>query len=143
MDLLNLAEAALRPSNEPSAEENNEVYEGDSQLPQRVLESENLHIILEYCKRVDLSEYIRKHQGKLHEETVSHFMQPQVYSSYAPVKGLYLYGGLGAGKTMLMDLFFDQLPCNWRKKRIHLHDFMLDVHSRLQVVPHIIDGIQQ
>ncbi|XP_073288780.1 uncharacterized protein [Primulina huaijiensis] len=52
---------------------------------------------------------------------------------YAPVKGLYLYGGVGTGKTMLMDLFFDQLPYNWRKKRIHFHDFMLNVHSRLQV----------
>ncbi|KAM7472881.1 hypothetical protein LguiA_011064 [Lonicera macranthoides] len=57
-------------------------------------------------------------------------LMPQ--SSYAPVKGLYLYGGVGTGKTMLMDLFFDQLPCNWRKKRIHFHDFMLNVHSRLQ-----------
>ncbi|KAI5675681.1 hypothetical protein M9H77_06631 [Catharanthus roseus] len=53
-------------------------------------------------------------------------------SSYAPVKGLYLYGGVGTGKTMLMDMFFEQLPSNWRKKRIHFHDFMLNVHSRLQ-----------
>lgn len=53
-------------------------------------------------------------------------------SSYCPVKGLYLYGGVGTGKTMLMDLFFDQLPCSWRKKRIHFHDFMLNVHSRLR-----------
>ncbi|KAK4791031.1 hypothetical protein SAY86_031444 [Trapa natans] len=59
----------------------------------------------------------------------SRFM-PQ--TSYSPVRGLYLYGGVGTGKTMLMDLFFDQLPCNWRKKRIHFHDFMLSVHSRLQ-----------
>ncbi|XP_034599654.1 uncharacterized protein [Setaria viridis] len=54
-------------------------------------------------------------------------------STYAPVKGLYLYGGVGTGKTMLMDLFYEQLPSNWRKKRIHFHDFMLNVHSRLQV----------
>ncbi|KAF4392119.1 hypothetical protein F8388_004448 [Cannabis sativa] len=54
-------------------------------------------------------------------------------SSYSPVKGLYLYGGVRTGKTMLMDLFYDQLPCNWRKKRIHFHDFMLNVHSRLQL----------
>ncbi|KAL6540855.1 hypothetical protein OROMI_024738 [Orobanche minor] len=53
-------------------------------------------------------------------------------TSYALVKGLYLYGGVGTGKTMLMDLFFGQLPYNWRKKRIHFHDFMLNVHSRLQ-----------
>lgn len=57
-------------------------------------------------------------------------LMPQ--ASYSPVKGLYLYGGVGTGKTMLMDLFFDQLPSNWRKKRIHFHDFMLNVHSRLQ-----------
>lgn len=54
------------------------------------------------------------------------------HTSYSPVKGLYLYGGVGTGKTMLMDLFYYQLPCNWRKKRIHFHDFMLNVHSRLQ-----------
>ncbi|XP_074282590.1 uncharacterized protein LOC141607119 isoform X2 [Silene latifolia] len=53
-------------------------------------------------------------------------------SSYSPVKGLYLYGGVGTGKTMLMDLFYDQLPCTWRKKRIHFHDFMLNVHRSLQ-----------
>ncbi|KAI3996650.1 hypothetical protein MKX01_009482 [Papaver californicum] len=53
-------------------------------------------------------------------------------SSVSPVNGLYLYGGVGTGKTMLMDLFYDQLPSNWRKKRIHFHDFMLTVHSRLQ-----------
>ncbi|CAL5407162.1 unnamed protein product [Camellia sinensis] len=55
-------------------------------------------------------------------------------SSYLLGKVLYLYGGVGTGKTMLMDLFFDQLPSSWRKKRIHFHDFMLDVHSRLQGV---------
>ncbi|PRQ53568.1 putative hexokinase [Rosa chinensis] len=53
-------------------------------------------------------------------------------SNASPVKGLYLYGGVGTGKTMLMDLFFDQLQCNWRKKRIHFHDFMLNVHSCLR-----------
>jgi predicted ATPase len=58
-------------------------------------------------------------------------LMPQ--TSYSPVKGLYLYGGVGTGKTMLMDLFFDQLPCTWKKQRIHFHDFMLSVHSRLQV----------
>ncbi|XP_048228069.1 AFG1-like ATPase isoform X2 [Ricinus communis] len=69
----------------------------------------------------------------------SRFM-PQ--SSFAPVKGLYLYGGVGTGKTMLMDLFFDQLPYNWRKKRIHFHDFMLNVHSRLQKHKGVADPLE-
>ncbi|XP_059460077.1 uncharacterized protein LOC132189371 isoform X1 [Corylus avellana] len=63
-------------------------------------------------------------------------------SSYAPVKGLYLYGGVGTGKTMLMDLFFDQLPSSWRKSRIHFHDFMLSVHSRLQKHKGVADPLE-
>ncbi|XP_020692617.1 AFG1-like ATPase isoform X3 [Dendrobium catenatum] len=63
-------------------------------------------------------------------------------SSYSPVKGLYLYGGVGTGKTMLMDLFYDQLPSNWRKRRRHFHDFMLDVHSRLQMHKGVADPLE-
>ncbi|KAJ6863262.1 hypothetical protein NC652_039961 [Populus alba x Populus x berolinensis] len=67
-------------------------------------------------------------------------LMPQ--SSYSPIKGLYLYGGVGTGKTMLMDLFFNQLPVNWRKKRIHFHDFMLNVHSRLQKHKGVADPLE-
>ncbi|KAL8040920.1 hypothetical protein ABFX02_10G131400 [Erythranthe guttata] len=63
-------------------------------------------------------------------------------TSHAKVKGIYLYGGVGTGKTMLMDLFFEQLPCNWRKKRIHFHDLMLNVHSRLQRHKGVADPLE-
>lgn len=47
-------------------------------------------------------------------------------------KGLYMYGDVGSGKTMLMDLFYDTLPPNVTyKKRIHFHNFMQDVHKDL------------
>jgi peroxisome-assembly ATPase len=47
-------------------------------------------------------------------------------------KGLYMYGDVGSGKTMLMDLFYDTLPANITSKtRIHFHNFMQDVHKRL------------
>ena len=47
-------------------------------------------------------------------------------------RGLYLYGDVGSGKTMLMDLFYDTLPASVASKtRIHFHNFMQDVHKRL------------
>lgn len=47
-------------------------------------------------------------------------------------QGLYLYGDVGSGKTMLMDLFYDTLPRSVKTKtRIHFHNFMQDVHKRL------------
>lgn len=47
-------------------------------------------------------------------------------------RGLYLYGDVGSGKTMLMNLFHDTLPASVKSKtRIHFHNFMQDVHKRL------------
>ena len=47
-------------------------------------------------------------------------------------KGLYLYGDVGTGKTMLMDLFYQTLPPSIKhKRRIHFNAFMIDVHKRL------------
>ena len=50
-------------------------------------------------------------------------------------KGLYLYGDVGTGKTMLMDLFFNSLPPQIsRKRRVHFHAFMIDVHKRIHAM---------
>lgn len=51
----------------------------------------------------------------------------------APVavpQGRYIWGGVGSGKTWLMDMFVDSLPIR-RKRRVHFNAFMLDVHARL------------
>ncbi len=50
------------------------------------------------------------------------------------IKGLYIHGDVGRGKTMLMDLFFEASPVV-RKRRAHFHEFMLDVHERVYAIP--------
>jgi cell division protein ZapE len=50
--------------------------------------------------------------------------------SDAPLKGLYVHGEVGRGKTMLMDLFFETSSVV-RKRRVHFHEFMNDVHERV------------
>jgi cell division protein ZapE len=47
-----------------------------------------------------------------------------------PIKGLYFWGGVGRGKTWLMNLFYEELAIK-EKKRIHFHHFMLDIHEKL------------
>ena len=46
------------------------------------------------------------------------------------IRGLYIHGGVGRGKTMLMDMFFELVPAE-RKRRAHFNDFMADVHDRV------------
>ncbi len=51
-------------------------------------------------------------------------------SSQPPLQGLYFWGGVGRGKTYLVDTFFECLPTE-RKLRVHFHRFMHKVHAEL------------
>jgi cell division protein ZapE len=54
-------------------------------------------------------------------------------SAQEPIKGLYFWGGVGRGKTYLMDIFFDCLPFD-NKMRSHFHRFMQYVHAELKAL---------
>ncbi len=57
----------------------------------------------------------------------------------APPRGLYIHGAVGRGKTMLMDLFFEDTAFE-PKRRAHFHEFMADVHDRIGAARTHVDG---
>ena len=48
---------------------------------------------------------------------------------HAAPKGIYLHGDVGTGKSFLMDLFYNTCTFTDKKRRVHFHNFMLDVHA--------------
>ncbi len=60
----------------------------------------------------------------------NHFLGRSLLSPDVP-KGIYIWGGVGRGKTFLMDGFYECVPYR-RKRRIHYHHFMAEVHQRMQ-----------
>lgn len=73
-----------------------------------------------------LSQWWRRFQGRTNE----------------PVTGLYMWGGVGRGKTFLMDLFFDSLPFE-EKARLHFHRFMHRVHGDLRRLEGTANPLQE
>lgn len=89
----------------------------------------------------------------LYHQLIEFFSQPVANSSLwqrwirkntprIPVpKGLYFWGGVGRGKTYLMDTFFDALPSD-KKMRVHFHRFMYRVHDELKLLSEVSDPLE-
>ena len=70
-----------------------------------------------------------------------HKLSPS-YSPLLPVTGLYMWGGVGRGKTFLMDLFYEALPFQ-NKLRSHFHRFMHSVHGQLRQMKEQVDPLER
>ncbi len=57
-------------------------------------------------------------------------------------RGVYMYGGVGRGKSFLMDCFFQSVPLT-RKTRLHFHEFMREVHRELQELRGTVDPLDE
>ena len=57
-------------------------------------------------------------------------------------RGVYMYGGVGRGKSFLMDCFFQSVPLT-RKTRLHFHEFMREVHRELQELKGTVDPLDE
>lgn len=99
---------------------NNEI-ELDSQQLEVIIKLDNLRLGLE--------------QGKLQLFYQKFFRQ-------STQQGFYLYSGVGRGKTMLMDIFFDHLNIPKKQKyRTHFHSFIKSIHAQMQLLPGVKDPI--
>src|SRR5947209_9335268 len=57
-------------------------------------------------------------------------------------KGVYMYGGVGRGKSFLMDCFFNAVPLQ-RKTRLHFHEFMREVHRELADLQGVVNPLEE
>lgn len=67
--------------------------------------------------------------------------KPFFFLKYQTIQGMYIWGGIGRGKTWVMDFFFDLLPTN-KKYRIHFHNFMQEIQDKLANNNHLKDPIK-
>ncbi|XP_055666197.1 AFG1-like ATPase isoform X2 [Falco peregrinus] len=99
------------------------------------LEHYDFLIKQEELRNDDQQRRVVQHLQKLHESLKGYSISSKniiskLFAKNKPPKGLYVYGDVGTGKTMVMDIFYSHLEVE-RKKRVHFHGFMLDVHQRI------------
>lgn len=101
----------------------------------------HLGITLDEAQQRAVSHLQRLYDSLLENEArKSRFLHQLFGGKQRPVRGLYLWGGVGRGKSFLMDAFFSSVPIE-NKKRVHFHRFMQDVHAELDTIKHHADPL--
>ena len=88
-------------------------------------------VALERCER-EWADYKARHGNAL----------TKLISRPPIPRGVYMYGGVGRGKSFLMDCFFQSVPLT-RKTRLHFHEFMREVHRELQDLKGTVDPLDE
>lgn len=92
--------------------------------------------IKEDDKQRQAVQYTQRLYSELNNSTSrkTNFFSTIFNQKQTPVRGLYLWGSTGRGKTYLVDSFYECVPGN-KKYRVHFHRFMLDIHQQLENLP--------
>jgi cell division protein ZapE len=98
------------------------------------------HIVLDAPQEAALQRLQRLHDElfafkKARASPLRRWLNPPV-----PPRGVYLWGGVGRGKSFLMDAFYREVPIR-RKTRVHFHAFMRDVHAELATLKREVDPL--
>ena len=92
--------------------------------------SNHLEYVLDGAQRVTVEKLQDLNNHLVEDSKEKSFIQRFFGKAYSP-KGMYIWGGVGRGKTFLMDLFFESVEIS-KKRRVHFHRFMQEVHHRLK-----------
>jgi cell division protein ZapE len=85
--------------------------------------------VLEHLQRLfeELEDYRQYRQGKLNR------LVTNLGAGRKPPRGIYIWGGVGRGKSLMMDAFF-KVSRHRRKRRVHFHEFMREIHARMRAL---------
>ena len=131
----NPAEQFPLPDNAYDAEEDASEFSGPlewywhfSQRGDFQTDSEQLKV-LEKLQHLfeELEDYRQYRQGKINRLVTS------LGAGRKPPRGMYIWGGVGRGKSLMMDAFF-KVSRHRRKRRVHFHEFMREIHARMRTL---------